>query len=74
MKALSVRQPWAWLIAHGLKPVENREWETHYRGPVLIHASKTFSEEDFLDCQALVGIETGVRMSEQAAATLLHSG
>jgi ASCH domain len=54
MKALSVRQPWAWLIVHGLKPLENRNWETHYRGPLLIHAGKTLTDEDFLDCQALL--------------------
>lgn len=37
-KALSVRQPWAWAIVEGLKPVENRTWPTSYRGPLLIHA------------------------------------
>lgn len=41
MKALSVKQPWAWALFHG-KPVENRGWSTSYRGPLLIHASKTF--------------------------------
>jgi hypothetical protein len=30
--ALSVRQPWAWLIVNGYKDVENRSWTTHYRG------------------------------------------
>lgn len=39
MKALSVRQPWAWLIANGFKDVENRSWNTKFRGPVLIHPS-----------------------------------
>lgn len=39
MKALSVRQPWAWLIVHGGKDIENRTWRTDYRGPLLIHAS-----------------------------------
>lgn len=39
MKALSIRQPWAWLIANGHKDIENRSWHTRYRGPVLIHAS-----------------------------------
>lgn len=40
MRAISLRQPWAWAIFHG-KPVENRTWWTAYRGPLLIHASKT---------------------------------
>ncbi len=38
MKALSIRQPWAWLIVHGYKDVENRTWATSYRGPLLVHA------------------------------------
>jgi hypothetical protein len=41
IKALSIRQPWAWLIVHGAKDIENRKWRTHFRGPILIHASKT---------------------------------
>ncbi len=41
MKALSIRQPWAWLIVQGYKDIENRSWPTDYRGPLLIHASKT---------------------------------
>ena len=36
--ALSVRQPWAWAITAGIKPVENRTWPTKVRGRVLIHA------------------------------------
>jgi hypothetical protein len=40
MKALSVRQPWAWLIIAGHKDVENRSWTTTYRGPLLIHAAR----------------------------------
>jgi len=38
LPALSVRQPWAWLIVSGLKDIENRPRPTHYRGPLLIHA------------------------------------
>lgn len=40
MKALSILQPWAWLIVNGHKPVENRTWKTNFRGQVLIHAGK----------------------------------
>mgnify|MGYP001598287829 CR=1 FL=1 len=39
MKALSVRQPWASLIASGKKTIELRRWKTSYRGPLLICAS-----------------------------------
>ncbi|WP_027947192.1 ASCH domain-containing protein [Amycolatopsis taiwanensis] len=41
MKALTVKQPWAWAIAAGHKPIENRSWTTSYRGPLAIHAGKT---------------------------------
>jgi len=41
MKALSVRQPWAYLIVTGEKPVENRSWSSSYFGPLLIHAALT---------------------------------
>lgn len=41
MMALSVCQPWAWLIVSGHKAIENRTWPTRHRGPLLIHASKS---------------------------------
>ena len=44
IKTISVRQPWANLIVWGLKTVEIRTWSTHYRGKLLIHASKTIDE------------------------------
>lgn len=58
MKALSIRQPYAWLIVNGHKDVENRTWRTPYRGPVLIHAGKTYPKrdhEDDFDCYAAQG-------------------
>ncbi len=41
MITLSIRQPWAWCIVNGHKPVENRDWSTEFRGRILIHAGKT---------------------------------
>lgn len=38
MKALTVRQPWAWAILSAGKDIENRTWSTRYRGPIAIHA------------------------------------
>jgi hypothetical protein len=49
MKALSIMQPWAWLIAAGHKDIENRTWATDYRGPVLIHAGKKFDFDPRMD-------------------------
>lgn len=39
MKAISISSPWWWFILHGGKDIENRDWRTHYRGRVLVHAS-----------------------------------
>jgi hypothetical protein len=41
MKALTVCQPYAELIASGAKPIENRSWPTRYRGALVIHAGKS---------------------------------
>ena len=43
--ALSVQQPWAWLIVNGYKPVENRSWPTKVRGWVGIHAGLKYDME-----------------------------
>jgi hypothetical protein len=57
MKALSIRQPWAWAILHAGKDVENRDWQRsnpglRFRGDFLIHASGGMTKDeygDFLD-------------------------
>ncbi|RJX18538.1 MAG: 2-oxoglutarate dehydrogenase E1 [Ammonifex sp.] len=42
MKALTLYQPYATLLALNLKGPETRSWATNYRGPVAIHAAKNF--------------------------------
>ena len=60
MKCLSVRQPWAWLIIHGGKDVENRTWRTRYTGPLLIHAAATRpSLEEYQEACELQSAATG---------------
>jgi len=49
MKALSLTQPWATLIAIRAKRIETRSWATEFRGPLAIHASKAFPR----DCRDL---------------------
>lgn len=46
---LSIQQPWTWLLAKGIKDIENREWSTSYRGPVLLHAGKQPAEGAFFE-------------------------
>jgi hypothetical protein len=43
--ALSIQQPWAGLIACGLKDIENRTWRTNFRGPFLIHAGQQIDRD-----------------------------
>lgn len=38
IKAITLFNPWATLMAMGLKKIETRSWATHYRGPLAIHA------------------------------------
>lgn len=40
MKAITIIQPWATLLAAGKKHCETRSWKTNYRGEILIHAGK----------------------------------
>jgi hypothetical protein len=45
--AISIRQPWAWLILHGGKDIENRTWPTKFRGKVLLHAAKGMTKGEW---------------------------
>lgn len=40
MKAITLWQLWASLLACGAKKYETRSWATSYRGPIAIHAAK----------------------------------
>ncbi len=41
LRALSLRQPWAWLVINGYEDIEKRSWRTNHRGRLLIHASSS---------------------------------
>ncbi len=52
MKVITIKQPWATLIAEGIKKVEFRTWKTNYRGELYIHAGKGIDKkaiEEFKD-------------------------
>ena len=55
VKAISIRQPWAWLITNGFKTVENRTRRWHYTGRLFIHASGTFTHADRHACEIFCG-------------------
>jgi len=46
---ISIRQPYAWLIVQGIKPVENRTWATKFRGRILIHAGVAYPKGEYAD-------------------------
>ncbi len=52
MRALTILQPWAEMIARGVKRVENRTWRTKYRGEIAIHAGKGMTGLDSEDLWA----------------------
>lgn len=74
MKALSLTQPWAWLVlrpdvvdpvqrralwaADEIKGVENRRWNTKFRGEFLVHAAKGMKRSDY-DAASLFATEVG---------------
>ncbi len=45
--AISIRQPWAWLILTGYKAIENRARGTPFRGPLYVHTGQNFDEAAF---------------------------
>jgi len=69
MKALTLSQPFASLIASGGKFVENRRWETLYRGPLAIHAGQG---TQYLDRQALRQYPTSCILAVCTLWDVLH--
>lgn len=59
LRAITIRQPWAWLIVNGYKTIENRSWNSRFRGRVLIHASASrsisYHEHALIFVQTYVG-------------------
>lgn len=45
MKAITLYQPWATLVAVGAKKIETRSWYTKYRGQLAIHAAKSYPKK-----------------------------
>jgi hypothetical protein len=69
MKALSLWQPWASLMAFGFKRIETRGWPTSYRGPLLICSAKHWTEEEKDDAVTLSRVFGGLRFDGPPAGT-----
>lgn len=75
MKALTVRQPWAWAIIHGGMTVENRDWRASHpglkvRGRVLIHASRHMMR---FECKVFDN-DAPIDLVRPTMSQLLHGG
>ena len=65
LKVLVVRQPWAWLIVHGYKDIENRSWKTRYRGTLLIQASANLPSKRKLEEDCLFARKRGAKLPDK---------
>lgn len=74
MKALSVKQPWAELIARGEKTIEVRSKPTKYRGPLLIVSCKrpnvwvtghAIAVVDLVDCRPMAKADEEAALRER---------
>jgi hypothetical protein len=59
MKAISLHQPWASLIAEGRKTIETRRWQTSHRGPLLICSTKLPIVQNVLGLPKVEYLPTG---------------
>lgn len=64
MRTLSIRQPYAWLIVHGHKLVENRDWTTAWRGRFLIHAGSGVVKRDYREAVNWLEGELGIAVPD----------
>lgn len=62
MRAITLWQPWASLVAIGHKRIETRSWSTRYRGPILIHAAKRYPPVHSVPGFGIYNQTDGVRM------------
>lgn len=56
MKALSIRQPWAWLVVHGPKRIENRSWHlppSMVGQRIYIHAAAGMTYDEYFDAVSM---------------------
>ncbi len=74
MKALSIRQPWAWAIIHAGKDIENRNWSTKFRGRFLVHASQGMTRNEYGDFADFMRVGPFPRMPALPAFEQLARG
>lgn len=73
-RALSIMQPWAWLIVNRHKAIENRDWPTRFRGPVAIHAGKMVDRDAASDVMSSIHPVTGLTRNFHARPGCFATG
>ncbi|AYD87325.1 hypothetical protein SEA_VALENTINIPUFF_22 [Microbacterium phage ValentiniPuff] len=73
MKVISIKDPWATLIARGVKDVENRTWQTTYRGPLAIATSMQYDRNAHRDPVAAAAMVDDDRV-RRLRPTDMHPG
>lgn len=74
LPCISIRQPWAWAILNVGKDVENRTWTTRYRGPLLIHAAKGCTRNEYDDALDFIDAACGMTNAVPAFEELDRGG
>ena len=74
MKTLVIRQPWAWSIIHCGKDIENRSWNTKFRGRFLVAAAKTMAKNEYTLWWDFVMIRRIYNVSPPEDGDLLFGG
>lgn len=62
MRAVSIRQPWAWLIVNGHVGFANLDWPTSYRGEFLIRAGLKLVQREYRDTAAQLLDQLGIEV------------
>jgi hypothetical protein len=61
VKAITIRQPWAYAVIYMGKDIENRTWSTKHRGPLLVHAAKSMAVAEYeAFCKACETLKLGI--------------
>lgn len=76
MRALSLHQPWAQAVVLDEKSIETRSWQTSYRGPLAIHATKSMrhaqASDDQLERPSLVAEFTPIPLGALVGSVYLY--
>lgn len=66
LKAITIKQPWATLIALGEKRFETRSWQTKYRGKIAIHAGKSVDKGAFEEVAIMAALlRNGIKSRQE---------